>query len=90
MKILFKQRAAAGAEERRFDERIFVLKAIDDLFALIQSHGGVEDHLAFFFRALDHLWVGALRTGGESACQEKKQSACQKTAEIRDCHFSLL
>ena len=65
---LVQQRAAAGAEERRFDEWIFFLKAIDDLFALIQSHGGVEDHLAFFFRALDQpSGRGSLRTGEPTA-----------------------
>jgi hypothetical protein len=37
---LVQERSAAGAKERRLNEGIFFLKAVDDLFALIQSHRG--------------------------------------------------
>jgi hypothetical protein len=57
VRILLRRRTAAGAEERGFDERVFLLKTVDDFFALIQGHRGVENQLALFFCPFDHFRV---------------------------------
>ena len=81
------QRAAAGAEECGFDERILLLKAVDDFLALIQGHRGVENHLALFFCALDHFRVRrGLSAGVVKDRKEKNQRAGQENAMFL-CHL---
>jgi hypothetical protein len=70
---LIEQRTAAGAKQSGLDEGIFFLKAVHDLLALIQGHGGVENHFAFFFRSFDQARIGARLCPGKRDGKNQRQ-----------------